>query len=387
MTTALQASCLSDNLKPALAAVTRAISKRRNGLPVLSGVLVAFNEGGLELTATDLTTVLRAPVACRVDRGGGAVVIPADALTAFTKRVPKGERIEIEAVPGETNGRDFTTWTVTLRAGTSSTTLKAIDAEEFPSAYLVPSDAPDTEVVLVAGGALVAAIKSVAFAAADDKYARPILSSVLISIRGTALEAVACDGYRVAVSAPVGTACQTSGTAELVVRIESIKAWLGAVGRLGDDPVTIRAWGAKNAIEIESDGLLLRASLVDGRYPNYQQVIPAHCKASLRIPRASEVADALKGVKATVAKLHLGPDGMTITAHDHETDSDSSASIEGLYLGEPLTISVSPSILAGIANAPHPGVEIRANDPLSPLVAVIPSGPGWRYAFMPVRTS
>ncbi len=241
-----------DNLQEGLVAVAAAVPTKTT-LPVLSNILVEAVKDGLRLSGTDLDIAVATTVAASVDQEG-AITLPAKKLVEIVRELPSaGIRI---AGSGEQR--------VSLECGHSRFKLLGLSREEFPAFPAVKFD----QSWKVKSGDLQKLISHVAFAASTEE-SRPILNGVLWELRTDRMRMVATNGHRLArMDVPLAGATATS--ADLIVppkALEQIRRLFGA-----EDEIEIGR--SENHLGFRSDSTQVYTRLIEGPYPNYEQVIP-----------------------------------------------------------------------------------------------------------------
>ena len=246
---------MQENLARGLSVVSRAVSSRST-LPVLANVLLKTEDAGLKLTATNLEIGITYWVPGKIETDG-ATTVPAKLLTDLVNSLPAGDKIDLELGAGES---------LHLRSGRFETHIKGIDADEFP-AIQTAGDRPTTR---VAQNVLRRALTETAFAAASDE-ARPILTGVLAKFEGDQLTLAAADNYRIAVKTiPILDAVPETSVVIPARALNELARVLADV----DDPVDIVLAAGRNQVLFHLDGIDLVSRLIDGQFPNYQQVVP-----------------------------------------------------------------------------------------------------------------
>jgi DNA polymerase-3 subunit beta len=291
--------------------------------------------------------------------------------------LPANERVDLELQAQET---------LHIQAGRFETRVKGIDAEEFP-AIPTAGDKPTTR---IPQNVLRKALNEVTFAAASDE-ARPILTGVLARFDGLKLTLAAADNYRIAVKTidildPVE---ETS----IVIPARSLDA-LGRVLSDTDDPVQLVLSPSRNQILFHVEGIDLVSRLIDGQFPNYQQVLPKSFTTKATVNRdellkAVRLASFIALNSANIVKLHVGKDaetGLTVTAAADIGDNHSE--IEAQVEGEGTTISFNARYLVDVlANVPAEQFAIELGGAFSPGV-FRPIGEGeYVHVVMPVKTT
>ena len=370
----MKLSLMQENLARGLQVVSRAVSTR-NPLPVLSNVLLRTEDAGLKLTATNLEIGITAWVAGRID-SEGALTVPARLLTDVVSGLPAGERVDLEM---------DTPTTLRIRSGRYQTHLRGIDADEFP-VIPTPGERPTTR---ISQKLLRKALAEVVFAAASDE-ARPILTGVLTKFAGDMVTLAAADNYRIAVnSLPILDPVEESS---LVVPARSY-AELMRVLTDSDDPVEIMLASAKSQVLFHLEGIDLVSRLIDGQFPNYQQVIPtSHGTRAIvdrdELLKAVRLSALIASSAANVVKLRVGDDGAQSVSIAAAADvGDAQTEVEAAVEGEPVQIAFNARYLQdALANVDAEQLALEFSGPLSPGVIRRVGDENYVHVIMPVRT-
>jgi DNA polymerase-3 subunit beta len=367
-------SLMQENLARGLQVVSRAVSTR-NPLPVLSNVLLRTEDAGLKLTATNLEIGITAWVPGRID-AEGALTVPARLFTDVVAGLPAGERVELEQ-----DGAN----TLRVRSGRYQTHLRGIDADEFP-VIPSPGERPTTR---IKQRLLRKALSEVVFAAASDE-ARPILTGVLTHFSGDHVTLAAADNYRIAVdSLAIEDPVEESS---LVVPARSY-AELMRVLADSDDPVEIMLASAKSQVLFHLEGIDLVSRLIDGQFPNYQQVLPSsHATRAVvdrdELLKAVRLSALIASSAANVVKLRLGEsgsDGLSIAAAADVGDAQTE--VEAAVEGDAVQIAFNARYLQdALQNIDAEQLALEFAGPLSPGVIRRVGDDDYVHVIMPVRT-
>jgi DNA polymerase-3 subunit beta len=368
-------SVMQENLARGLQVVSRAVSARST-LPVLNNVLLRTEDGGLKLTATNLEIGMTYWVPGKIDVGG-AITVPARLLTDIVAGLPANEKVDLELQAQDT---------LHIKAGRFETRVKGIDAEEFP-AIPTAGDKPTTR---VAQNVLRQALDEVTFAAATDE-ARPILTGVLAKFDGTILTLAAADNYRIAVKTM--TILDAVEETSVVVPARSLHE-LSRILSESDDPIDIVLSAARNQILFHLEGVDLVSRLIDGQFPNYQQVLPKSHTTTATVDRdqllkAVRLASLIASSSANIVKLHVGKETeMGVTVSAAADIGDNKSEVEAQVEGDGTTIAFNARYLQDVlANVSTEQFSIELNGPLSPGV-FRPVGDGqYVHVVMPVKTT
>jgi DNA polymerase III subunit beta len=366
---------MQENLARGLSVVSRAVSSRST-LPVLANVLLKTEDAGLKLTATNLEIGITYWVPGKIETDG-ATTVPAKLLTDLVNSLPAGDKIDLELGPGES---------LHLKSGRFETHIKGIDAEEFP-AIQTAGDRPTTR---VAQNILRRALTETAFAAASDE-ARPILTGVLAKFEGDQLTLAAADNYRIAVKTiPILDAVPETSVVIPARALNELARVLADV----DDPVDIVLAGGRNQILFHLDGIDLVSRLIDGQFPNYQQVVPKdHATRAVldreELLRAVRPAALIAHESANIVKLQISSDGESgITVSANAEVGDHVGQVEAAVEGDGTTIAFNARYLADVlTNVDAEQFALELNGPLSPGVFKPIGDDRYVHVVMPVRTT
>ena len=247
-------SVLQDHLARGLAVVSHAVASRAT-LPILSNVYLSTEDGGLRLTATNLEIAITHWIPAKVEEKG-ATTIPARILGDVVSGLPN-ERIDLELLAdGQIN----------LKSGKHRSHLRATPADDYPPV----GAAGERPTARIAQKTLRAALESTVFAAAGDE-ARPILTGVLTRFSGEKATFAAADNYRIAVAgAPLA---ESAAETNVIVPARAYAELLRLLSDV-DELVEITLTPSKNQLQFKLGDTILVSRLIDGQFPNFQQVVP-----------------------------------------------------------------------------------------------------------------
>ena len=257
-----------EKLHEGLGAVAASVPSKTT-LPVLANILVEASKDGLKLSGTDLDISVSTTIPASVDQEG-ATTLPARKLVEIVKELPNA------AIRMTSSGEQR----ATIECGKSKFKLLGLSRDEFPA---FPS-------VKFEGGWKVAAkdlqklISHVAFAASTEE-SRPILNGVLWELRADRMRMVATNGHRLA-RMDVPTSGQGGGQADLIIppkALEQIRRLFG-----GDEEIEIGK--SDNHLGFRSTTTQSYTRLIEGPYPNYEQVIPRENDKSLTADKSALAA-------------------------------------------------------------------------------------------------
>jgi DNA polymerase III subunit beta len=242
-----------EQLQEGLVAVAASVPAKTT-LPILSNILLEATKEGIRLSGTDLDIAVSTTVSASVDQEG-AITLPARKLVEIVRELPSAA-IRLTA-SGEQR--------VTIECGRSRFRLLGLPREEFPA---FPS-------VKFEGGwrtsskELQKLISHVAFAASTEE-SRPILNGVLWELRPERMRMVATNGHRLARMDVPTSETQGASQADLIVPPKA----LDQIRRLFDTEETVEIARSENHLGFRTSSTQIFTRLIEGPYPNYEQVIP-----------------------------------------------------------------------------------------------------------------
>jgi DNA polymerase-3 subunit beta len=240
-----------ENLQQGLAAVAGSIPTRTT-LPVLSNILIEAEEGAVRMSGTDLDTAVSVRVPAEVVEAG-AITAPAKKLQEIARELPG-------AVEVSTQGDS-----ISISSARTRFKLNGLPRDEFPAFPKVDF----AESWRVTGAELQRLITHVSFAASTEET-RPILNGVLWQLREGEMRMVATNGHRLAkMTLPVEAAAQVPA-ADLIVHPKALMQ----VQRLFSGDVAVEVARSENHLGFRSETVQVYTRLIEGPYPNYEQVIP-----------------------------------------------------------------------------------------------------------------
>jgi DNA polymerase-3 subunit beta len=241
-----------ENLQEGLVAVAAAVPTKTT-LPVLSNILVEATASGLRLSGTDLDIAVTTSVAASVDEEG-AITLPAKKLVEIVRELPTG------GIRFASSGEQR----VSLESGRSKFKLLGLQRDEFPAFPAVSFK----DAWKVQSAELQKLIGHVAFAASVEE-SRPILNGVLWELRPDRMRMVATNGHRLA-KMDVPITSSSGATADLIVPPKA----LDQIRRLFGSEDDIEIAQSENHLGFRSERTQIFTRLIEGPYPNYEQVIP-----------------------------------------------------------------------------------------------------------------
>ncbi len=356
-------------LKP-LQVVSGVVEKRQT-LPVLSNLLVEVNDGKLTLTGTDLEVELTASVDIGNGANSGEVTVPARKFVDICRTLPDEAEITL-LLEGDK---------VFIRSGRSRFTLATLPAAEFPGTEAI-GGAFEFE---IAQNGLKGLIDRTQFCMANQDV-RYYLNGLLVEINAGVVRAVATDGHRLAVSE---LAVPETGTEQRQVIVPR-KGVLELSRLLEASEERCQVELSNNHLRVKLGSTVFTTKLVDGRFPDYDRVIPKGGDKVVTADReglrqALVRTSILSNEKYRGIRLFLDGNQLKATVNNPEQE-EAEEELEVEYAGEPMEIGFNVAYLLDAINAVEgPAVEVILTDPNSSCLIRGKEDKASRYVVMPMR--
>ena len=365
----MQLSITREDLLKPLQQIIGAV-ERRQTMPALSNLLLRSNDQNLSITATDLEVELIATIEIELEEGGDTT-IPARKLLDICRSLPDQSKLEISS----SNEK------VKVSSGRSRFSLATLPAEDFPTIDDLELD----QSVVISEVELKNLIEKSAFAMAQQDV-RYYLNGLLLEVDADQIKTVATDGHRLAISQKQHKS-DIEDTRQIIVPRKGVQE-LQRLLYQNDNPVTLSL--GKNHIRVNLPNLQFTSKLIDGRFPEYQRVLPeeegnrAKMDKSM-LKQALTRASILSNEKYKGIRLIFNDNKLVIQAHnpEHEEAEDE---LEISYQGEKLEVGFNVNYLLDVLNALETDdVEIIIKDANSSALIVSTGNQESRYVVMPMR--
>ncbi len=358
----MKVTVLQENLARGLGTVSKAVSPRST-LPVLANVLIASDEGRLRLSATNLEMGITCWIPARIE-DEGSTTVPARTFVDLVSTLPV-DQVNLKL--------DVPTQTLNVRGGTSTNDIKCIDAQEFP-----PLPVPDLDgAVQINSGDFREMIHQVAFAASTDE-ARPVLMGVLIQVDKDKLTMAAADGFRLSVRKAILSA-PVPAPVSAIVPAQALKE-LARVAGDAEEPIYMVLPKGRGQVIFRVKDVEVVSQLIDGTFPDFQQIIPRSYKSRTLVSTASllkacKQAEIFAREGSNVARFNiksaqgdLQPSEVEISATSQETGKNETiveATVDGgglliafnvKFLREALEVIRTPNVALETSAPNAPGV-------------------------------
>lgn len=346
------------------------VVERRQTLPVLSNLLLQAEKGRISVTATDLEVELVANFDLDV-ADSGEVTIPARKFLDICRTLPDDAELSV----GFSNER------VQVKSGKSRFTLSTLPAAEFP----IVDDIQIQKEFSVPQRELKKLIERTHFAMAQQDV-RYYLNGLLLEIKEGQLRSVATDGHRLAIC-EVQAEISGSDNYQVIVPRKGIQE-LARLLEDSDDIALIQL--GSNHIRIQLPELRFTSKLIDGKFPDYNKVLPKN--ADKRVGAVRDVlkqalvrTSILSNEKFRGVRLNFDTGILCIQAHNPEQE-EAEEEVEVEYKGDPVEIGFNVNYILDALNAiPEDNVTILLSDANSSCLIEPTEQKDCRYVVMPMR--
>jgi DNA polymerase-3 subunit beta len=365
----MKLSITRDSLLKPLQAVIGVV-ERRQTMPILANVLLVAKNGGLTVTATDLEVELIAEAEVEKVDVPGEITVPGRKILDIARALPDGSKIGLQ-LEGDR---------VVLKSGRSRFTLSTLPAAEFPLVDKVDANSrlrlPQKEVARL--------LDKTQFSMAQQDV-RYYLNGLLLETSKKRVRAVATDGHRLAMC-DISIENQDVTAGQVIVPRKGVMELHRLLGGAAEVELAI----GSNHVRANLDGIRFTSKLIDGRFPDYERVIPSGNTATLVADRetlrsALQRAAILSNEKYRGVRLDLGKGTLRIQANNPDQE-EARDEIEVEYGGPEMEIGFNVTyLLDALAAIDGESVEIDFVDANSSCLIRAPKAMSNRYVVMPMR--
>ncbi len=354
------------------------VVEKRNTMPILSNILLEAKQDGLDVLGTDLEIGMRGLYKADVLEPG-SVTLSARKLYEILKELKDGE---VELTVGENN------W-ATIQAGKSQFKIVGLPSTDYP-----PMPAIEREgLTPLAGAELRELIRKTLFAVGDND-ARYVLNGLLVMLsaadRKLTIRLVGTDGHRLALAEqdlaePPGK--DMPKEIKAIIPKKAAQEIRNLLEEGADQPLI---GFTKNLMIFRKSGLLLTSRLMEGNYPNYQQVIPKERDKKVTVDRL-ELEGALRRVavlsreKTNAIKMTMAPGKVTLFSSNPDF-GEATEDLAAKYTGDAVTTGFNARYLLDVLSAMDgESVSLQMEAPLSPCLIREPGNVGFTCVVMPIK--
>jgi DNA polymerase-3 subunit beta len=347
------------------------IVERRHTLPIMANVLIRKQEGHLQFTTSDLEIQIRTTAELDGDSGNFTATVGARKLIDILRTMASDQVITLESSLSK----------LVLKGGKSRFTLQTMPAEDFP---LVQESSTFGARFSVPQKTLKDLLRQVSFAMAvhDIRY---YLNGILFVAEGKQLSLVATDGHRLAFA---------SAMLDIEVPRQEVilprKTVIEIQRLLSNEEGAIEMQFANNQAKFSFDSMEFVTKLVEGKFPDYNRVIPKNHKNTITLGRVALLSclqrtailtsDKFKGVR-----LNIDPGTLRVASNNAEQE-EAVDELDIDYAGESIEIGFNVTYLIdALNNMEQDMVKLELSDSNSSALLTIPENATFKYVVMPMR--
>ncbi|WP_291013909.1 DNA polymerase III subunit beta [Hydrogenophaga sp.] len=347
------------------------IVERRHTLPILANVLLRKTGSQVQLTTSDLEIQIRTTAELDGDSSNFATTLGARKLIDILRTMPADQTVSLESTGGK----------LILKGGKSRFTLQSMPAEDFP---LVQESASFGPAFSVPQKTLKSLLSQVSFSMAvhDIRY---YLNGILFVAEGKQLSLVATDGHRLAFA---------SATLDVEVPKQEVilprKTVIELQRLLSDKEGAIEMQFAANQAKFSFDGMEFVTKLVEGKFPDYNRVIPKNHKNIVTLGRQPLLASLQRTAIMTSEKfkgvrLNIEPGSLRVASSNAEQE-EAVDELDVDYTGDTIEIGFNVTYLIdALQNMSQEMVRVELSDGNSSALVTNPDDNAFKYVVMPMR--
>ncbi len=358
-----------DTLMKPLQAVS-GIVERRHTLPILANVLLEQRDGRLFVTATDLEMQITA-ASDLAGKDGQATTVGARKLQDLLRALPDDAALNVDVAGSK----------MTVKAGRSRFNLQTLPANDYPR---ISVGTEQLQTLSLPQKDLKALFRLAEFAMAQQDI-RYYLNGMLLVVDQASLQAVATDGHRLSwATLSVGGSYARQ---EVILPRKTVLELSKLLGE-SDDPVTLDILA--NQVRFRFANVELVSKVVDGKFPDYNRVIPTGHSKHIELDRqqllaALQRAAILSNEKFRGVRIVLANSELRIICTNSEQE-EAEEQIEVAYQGDGLDIGFNITYLLDVlANVSGEKVSFAFGDANSSALVTLPEREDYKYVVMPMR--
>ena len=347
------------------------IVERRHTLPILSNVLLEKKGDRLTLLATDIEIQITTTTQGAGGDGDGAVTVGARKLQEILRSLP--DTTEVSLLLEDKR--------LQVRGGKSRFSLQTLPADDFPRMTISEGETKQFSISQKAFRQLLAKTQY-AMAAQDVRY---YLNGLLLLVEGAELRAVATDGHRLAFAS---VAIETELPRQEMILPRKTVLELNRLLVDTDDALNITL--TSNQVRFAFGSVVLVSKLIDGKFPDYERVVPATLKNHMKVGRqtlmqAMQRAAILTNEKFRGVRVVLGDNSLKLIAANAEQE-EAQEEIEVDYNGDIIDVGFNVGYLLDVLNNVHADeIQWSFNDANSSALITLPGNDRFKYVVMPMR--
>lgn len=365
----MKLTVLTQNLKEGLETVSFSIISSGT-LPILSYILIKAKTSGLEIIGTNLEIGITTHVRAKVDKEG-EVVIPFKILSEFVNNI-NDEKIEIKKVNQE----------IKLITAHYKAQILSVNAEDFP---LLPKVTNYKEIRIKKADFIKGAQKVIIAPAIDET--RPVLAGVLFWLKGDEMRLVGTDSFRLA-ELKINQAKKNIEETKVILPLKVVQVLLRILSKSLEEEFAIQI--SENQVKFNIDDSVLVGRLIEGEYPDYEQIIPKSYKTRLTLNK-NEFSKALKILTSFSQEINkevtieVVKNQIRLTANSPQVGANR-AVLEGKIEGDSIKIKFNGSFVSdGLGVIDETEINLDLTGEVSPAILRGLKNDKFIYLIMPLK--
>jgi len=345
------------------------VVERKQTMPILSNILIEKENGKIKLTATDLEIQITNTIETD-DDSSAAITVGGKKLQDILRILPDQSKISIEVKENKAQ----------IKSNKSRFNLQTLPAQDFPK---LSNQLQNSNKITLSQNALKLLLGSIQYAMAQQDV-RYYLNGVLLGVEGNKLKAVATDGHRLAYNA-ITIEADLAKQEIIIPR----KAVMELAKLLADDDSAIELEFSDQQLKTSFSGIQLITKLIEGKFPDYQRVIPDYSNhLSMNrtlVQQALQRAAILSNEKFRGVRFVLTEKNLSVISSNSEQE-EAQVEIETDYHGEAIDIGFNVNyLLDGLNSINSEQAIFSFGSPNSSILITSPDNQEFRYVVMPMR--
>lgn len=345
------------------------VVERKQTMPILSNILIEKENGKIRLTATDLEIQITNIIETD-DDSSAAITVGGKKLQDILRILPDQSKISIEVKENKAQ----------IKSNKSRFNLQTLPAQDFPK---LSNQLQNSNKITLSQNALKLLLGSIQYAMAQQDV-RYYLNGVLLGVEGNKLKAVATDGHRLAYNA-ITIEADLAKQEIIIPR----KAVMELAKLLADDDSAIELEFSDQQLKTSFSGIQLITKLIEGKFPDYQRVIPDYSNhLSMNrtlVQQALQRAAILSNEKFRGVRFVLTEKNLSVISSNSEQE-EAQVEIETDYHGEAIDIGFNVNyLLDGLNSINSEQAIFSFGSPNSSILITSPDNQEFRYVVMPMR--
>jgi len=348
------------------------IAERRQTIPILANLRIVARDGKIEITATDLEIQIKTLTEVKKVVEEGEITVSARKMSELCRSLPDKEALEFNLKNGK----------LTVSSKNFHADFATISALDFPELEIKE----ETNSLSISSSALQRLLNKTAFCMASQDV-RYYLNGLLVEYKEGEVNAVATDGHRLALAtSPLDKTSPIDGERQILPR----KAVLELSKILRQENEDIKITFGNSSLSIQDENLDFSTKLIDGKFPDYEKVLPSGDPNSLEVSKESlqsalSRASVLSNEKYRGVRFALDKNTLKLTANNPEKESAEEL-LDVNYNGNPMEIGFNIGYLLDVLGTIETdNVELNFYGEESSCLIREPGNQAEVYVIMPMR--